>query len=97
MLEEAGISTVCVYIRAFRHHAYLLKPPRTLVTQHILGRTVGAPGDAERQRAVVRAALPWLSVLLVVLLLVTYFPAISLLLPDLLGWGGSGLGNGATP
>ena len=57
MLEEAGISTVCVYIRAFRHHAYLLKLPRTLITQHILGRTVGAPGDVERQRAVVRAAL----------------------------------------
>ncbi len=57
VLEEAGIPTVCVYIRAFRHHAYLLKPPRTLITQHILGRTVGAPGDAERQRAVVRAAL----------------------------------------
>ena len=35
----------------------MLKPPRTLVTQHILGRTIGAPGDIERQRDVVRAAL----------------------------------------
>ena len=57
MLEQAGIATVCVFIRAFRHQAYLLKPPRTLITQHILGRTVGAPGDVERQRRVVGAAL----------------------------------------
>ena len=57
VLEEAGIATVCVYIRSFRHQAHLLKPPRTLVTQHILGRTIGAPGDIERQRDVVRAAL----------------------------------------
>lgn len=57
VLEQAGISTVCVYIRAFRHQAHWLKLPRTLVTQHILGRTVGAPGDVERQRAVTLAAL----------------------------------------
>lgn len=57
MLEEAGIATVCVFIRAFRHQAELLKPPRSLITQHILGRTVGAPGDVERQRQVVRTAL----------------------------------------
>jgi D-proline reductase (dithiol) PrdB len=57
VFEEAGVSTVCVYIRAFRHQAELLKPPRTLITHHILGRTVGAPGAAERQREVVRAAL----------------------------------------
>lgn len=56
-MEEVGISTVCVFIRAFRHQAELLKPPRTLVTRHILGRTVGAPGDSERQRLVVEKAL----------------------------------------
>jgi C4-dicarboxylate transporter DctM subunit len=33
---------------------------------------------------VVRAALPWLSVLLVFLVLVTYVPAISLTLPNLI-------------
>jgi len=57
VLEEAGITTVCVFIRAFRHQAELLKPPRSLITRHILGRTIGAPGDAERQRQVVRTAL----------------------------------------
>jgi hypothetical protein len=56
-MEEVGISTVCVFIRAFRHQAELLKPPRTLVTRHILGRTVGAPGDSARQRLVVEKSL----------------------------------------
>ncbi|HLF13065.1 MAG TPA: TRAP transporter large permease subunit [Gammaproteobacteria bacterium] len=36
---------------------------------------------------VVRAALPWLSVLFAVLLIVTYVPAVSLALPEWLGWG----------
>ena len=57
VLEESGISTVCIFIRAFRHHAENLKPPRTLITRHLLGRTVGPPGDADRQRQVVKAAL----------------------------------------
>jgi len=59
-MEAVGISTVCVFIRAFRHQAELVKPPRTLVTRHILGRTVGAPGDSERQRLVVENALQML-------------------------------------
>ena len=57
VLEEAGIPSVCIYIRAFRHHAENLKPARTLVTKHLLGRTVGSPGDADGQRKVVEAAL----------------------------------------
>ena len=56
-VEEAGIPTVSIYIRAFRHRATQMHLPRTLVTPHLLGRTVGAPGDAEDQRQVVRAAL----------------------------------------
>jgi hypothetical protein len=31
--------------------------PRTLVTPHLMGRTIGPVGDRERQRAVVVAAL----------------------------------------
>lgn len=57
VLEESGISTVCIFIRAFRHHAENLKPARTLITRHLLGRTVGPPGDVSRQRHVVEAAL----------------------------------------
>ena len=57
VLEEAGIPTVVIYIRAFKHQAHYLKPPRTLITPHLLGRTVGPPGDVQRQREVVRSAL----------------------------------------
>jgi hypothetical protein len=31
--------------------------PRTLITPHLMGRTIGPVGDRERQRAVVTAAL----------------------------------------
>lgn len=48
---------MAIFIRAFRHHAANLKLPRTLVTPHLMGHTVGPPGDVERQREVVRAAL----------------------------------------
>ncbi|MEZ7834670.1 MAG: hypothetical protein QMB32_04480 [Burkholderiaceae bacterium] len=34
---------------------------------------------------VIKAALPWLSVLLVFLVLITYIPAISLALPNFMG------------
>ncbi len=57
MLEANGISTVALYIHAFRHYAQYLKVPRTAVTPNLLGRTVGRVGDAHGQRAVVRAAL----------------------------------------
>ncbi len=59
-LEAAGIPTVSVMVRSFRHHAERMKVPRTLITRHIMGRTMGAPGDTERQREVVEAALTFL-------------------------------------
>ena len=39
--------------------------------------------------AVIRAALPWLGVLLAVLVVITYVPQVSLLLPEALGWSGA--------
>jgi hypothetical protein len=57
VLEANGISTVVIYIRAFRHQAQHLAVPRTVVTSNLLGRTVGRVGDIEGQRAVVRAAV----------------------------------------
>ena len=57
VLEESGVSSVVVYIRSFMHQAHVLKLPRALITQHLLGRTIGSPHDDEGQRAVVRAAL----------------------------------------
>ena len=47
---------------------------------------VTASVSGMRVSEVVRAALPWLAVLVVVLLLITYIPAISLLPPVLVGW-----------
>ena len=46
-----------VFIRAFEHRAVQLQVPRTLVTPHLMGRTIGPVGDRTRQRAVVDAAL----------------------------------------
>ncbi len=57
VFEANGISTVVIYIRAFRHHAQYLKVPRTVVTSNLLGRTVGRVGDVEGQRHGVRSAL----------------------------------------
>lgn len=55
-LEEAGIPTVTVMVRAFRHVAEAMKLPRTVLTRNPMGRTLGAPGDTERQREVLEAA-----------------------------------------
>ncbi len=46
-----------VFVRAFEHRAVQLQVPRTLVTPHLMGRTIGPVGDRARQRAVVDAAL----------------------------------------
>jgi hypothetical protein len=56
-LEAAGIPTVVIFIRAFRHQAEHMNVPRALITPHIMGRSVGAPNDVERQQEVVEAAL----------------------------------------
>jgi hypothetical protein len=56
-LEEAGITTVSIYIRAFKHLDEAMAIPRTLVTPHLMGRTIGPPGAAERHREVLEAAL----------------------------------------
>ena len=56
-IEAIGIPTVCVYIEAFRPDAELLKPARTLVTPHLMGRPLGLPHHREQQLAVIRTAL----------------------------------------
>ena len=57
LIEEAGTPTVAVYVNAFKHVAKAMRLPRVLVTRHPIGRTLGAPGDAERQREVLERAL----------------------------------------
>ncbi len=44
-------------MEAFRPKIEALGVPRTLVTPHLMGRTIGPVGDRVRQRAVVSAAL----------------------------------------
>ncbi len=57
LLEEAGISTVIIAVRGFRKRLEAMSPPRVLITNHPMGRPVGKPGDPDRQRQVVEAAL----------------------------------------
>lgn len=57
LAEEAGIPTVGIYVKAFAFHARNLRLARTVVTRHFMGRPLGAPGDVERHREVMRTAL----------------------------------------
>ena len=57
LIEEAGIPTVAIYARAFRHVAEAMRVPRVVVTRHPVGRVLGAPLDVERQREVLQSAL----------------------------------------
>jgi hypothetical protein len=53
LLEEGGIATVVVAIRAFRDRLKAMRLPRTVITPHPMGRPLGAPGDADRGRMVI--------------------------------------------
>lgn len=59
--EAAGLPTTAVYVRAFRHVADRMRLARVVVTRHPMGRSLGAPFDAERQLTVVRRALDLLT------------------------------------
>ncbi len=56
-IEEAGIVTTAVYVRAFRHVVDEMQLPRVLVTNHPMARPLGPAGDRIRQREVVASAL----------------------------------------
>ncbi len=56
-IESIGIPTVGVYVRSFGHIPELMGVARAAITKHPMGRPLGAPGDSERQRSVVLAAL----------------------------------------
>lgn len=57
LLEEAGISTVIIAVKAFSFRMEKMKLPRLVTTPHPMGRPLGAPGDITRQRAGILAAL----------------------------------------
>jgi hypothetical protein len=56
-VETAGISTVGIYVAAFRHVPANMNLPRTLITPHPFGRPIGPAGAAGRHRQVIDAAL----------------------------------------
>ena len=57
IFEEAGIATVTIVIEGFAHYAADMNLPRSVVTNHPMGRPLGPPGDAATHTAVLRAAL----------------------------------------
>ncbi|MBD3308752.1 hypothetical protein GF339_20250 [candidate division KSB3 bacterium] len=57
VLEHAGIATVITAVRAFQRRLEKMIPPRLVLTPHVMGRPVGAPGDQTSQRNVLLTAL----------------------------------------
>ena len=57
ILEKSGIATVIIAIRAFRDRLEAMTVPRVVITPHLMGRPLGAPGDSDRQRASILTAL----------------------------------------
>ena len=57
LIEEAGIPTVIVAVKAFETRMRMMTLPRVVLTPHLLGRPFGAPGDHATQRAVILTAL----------------------------------------
>ena len=55
VIEAAGVPTLCMSSAWDITHA--VAPPRAVFVYHPLGHQTGAPGDAEGQRELVRAAL----------------------------------------
>lgn len=55
--EAAGLPTVGVYVASFGHIPALMGVSRAVIPEHPMGRPLGAPHDAERQRQVIEAAL----------------------------------------
>ena len=55
--EAAGIPTVTVLVRSFRHVAEQMGLPRAVITRHPMGRPLGPVGDTATQSRVVGACL----------------------------------------
>lgn len=57
LLEEQGIATVIIAVGAFQERLMAMAVPRAVITPHPMGRPLSAPGDGERRREVLVAAL----------------------------------------
>lgn len=55
VLEEAGISTICIVMR--KETAQNVKPPRTLFVRFPMGAPLGPAGEAYTHREVLRQAV----------------------------------------
>lgn len=55
--EEAGLPTVAVIVRSFRHVAQEMGYPRAVITRHPMGRPMGPPRDPGTHGRVASAAL----------------------------------------
>jgi hypothetical protein len=56
-IEASGVPTVTVCVASFAERMRMMAVPRLVSTRHPMGRPMGAPGDVERQTAVLMAAL----------------------------------------
>ena len=61
LLEEAGIATVIISVKAFGRRLKAMTPPRVLLTPFVMGRPIGPPNAPEKQFAVLKAALSLLA------------------------------------
>lgn len=57
LLEDAGIATVIIAVKAFRQQMQIMTLPRVVITPSLMGRPLGAPGDHESHKTAVLAAL----------------------------------------
>lgn len=57
LLEEADIPTLIIAAQPFSFRMKKMTLPRMLITPHPMGRPLGAPGDSQRQRECILAAL----------------------------------------
>lgn len=55
-IEDSGVPTVTIMVRAFEHRAYQLSMPRALIVDNPMGRPLGAAHDVDRQHEVLAAA-----------------------------------------
>jgi len=56
LIEQTGIATVVIAVRAFRSRFEEMQVAPALITPYIMGRPLGFPGDIDRQRAIILAA-----------------------------------------
>ena len=61
LLEEAGIASVIISVKAFEKRLAAMTLPRVLLTPFVMGRPVGPPNDSQTQMAVLKAALSLLT------------------------------------